>query len=83
MKIKDFKYNYIKDFKNPYLKSGQKIRITFFKDRILSIFNKREIDVVYEKWDYESEEMYNIYLYIIPNCILLLKDIESIEILED
>ena len=65
------------------LKEGQKLRITFLKHRIPNLFGKKQIDVIFRKWDYESEEMYNIYLYIIPNCILLLKDIESIEILED
>lgn len=77
MKIKTF----LKTEDN--LKEGQKLRITFLKHRIPTLFGKKQIDVIFRKWDYESEEMYNIYLYIIPNCILLLKDIESIEILED
>lgn len=77
MKIKDF----LKTEDN--LKEGQKLRITFLKHRIPTLLGKKQIDVIFRKWDYESEEMYNIYLYIIPNCILLLKDIESIEILED
>ena len=80
MKIKDF----IKNIST--LQEGQRIRITFFKDKIPILWGKQEIDTIFKKWEYEDEEMKNIYIYIyiyIPECIFYLRNIESIEILED
>lgn len=76
MKIKDF----IKNIST--LREGQRIRITFFKDKIPILWGEQEIDTIFKKWEYEDEEMKNIYIYI-PECIFYLKNIENIEILED
>ena len=77
MKIKDF----IKNITT--LQEGQRIRITFFKDKIPMLWGDQEMDTIFKKWEYEDEEMKNIHIYIIPECIFYLKNIESIEILED
>ena len=58
MKIKDF----IKNIST--LQEGQRIRITFFKDKIPILWGKQEIDTIFKKWEYEDEEMKNIYIYI-------------------
>ena len=65
MKIKDF----IKNIST--LQEGQRIRITFFKDKIPILWGKQEIDTIFKKWEYEDEEMKNIYIYIFQNVFFI------------
>ena len=67
MKIKDF----IKNIST--LQEGQRIRITFFKDKIPILWGKQEIDTIFKKWEYEDEEMKNIYIYIYSRMYFLFK----------